>query len=1114
MAENPKMDNYGRILDATSNQELLASYLSQVKAASSTAGGIIGKLAAQAGKSEDSRRKIQELITALRGTFGDSTEVKKLSKYLEKIVSFTEDIKKRQDQMYSADPVSKFEKALRKNMNAGLKLYSPDADVISSGARVVSSGAGIAKTGNVVDRAAEQLSENFNNIGNSIYNTDRVFTTLRRNMIANAKQLRILKMDLRDISEGIEQSGLAETDVKNIALALQNLSYMDSEDREKLVVAMRQLRETLRKEGVGPTFIEQSEKLAELSRKTTAKQDKTFNRFADKFDRIVKKLEMFSPSKLGFGPELTYEKGIIPTMKESVESMADWSKRIHAAAFRSFGTTGSSLGGQGNPLQQMFFEMGENREKLFEQTGALTEITRKQFIKNLERGISNYTKLNRLTKQGLALGKIIGADAEQTADELADWTMHMGLTTDQTAKLARNTQQVGRLTGVFGDNLLQAVKSARSLAENMRDAGTYTDKAAKELVQFSAAAKKFGTEKEITPLLEAMSSSVNLFKANQGTFALLAQAAGSVGRLQDLQTGQILNTPEGSKDMAKGLRNVLDRFTGGRSVEDLQAASARGDKEAQQMLLRANIAIESFTEGQIKGVGALERVIKTLEEGTKTSGDKLKDIDKQLEAVKNGQSIISTQEKKALEVAREQLLKQQDLDKAVETQNKLQDIARKLGTGGASGFNQADVKATLMEYRDQLMKTKEGVAGTKAAESIQKGVDQINNAIAGGIDPQKYVQLMKDVQDSVGELPEIHTVLQGLDEFTKYENKVIQHNEKVRELLEKVAKNTAYLLGPEGLFATQFSITLLGYLRDIALGLAAMGGLKSLFGGTGGSLLAGGAGAGIAKFGLYGVLAAEVAYLGYQFYELGDATIDLMNAKKESLAIDRKANEVREKIARIQGEKGEKLASEGKVGELQKQIDTYNKDIAALERGILNSQQNLDKNLNKSWYEFHGPFDYFLNTEKEDLEKNITASKKILETTQQKRDERQLQLDKAKQIATATTAGGGGGGGGMDAAVRNKQAQQLASIEVTGPLNTATTHLDGVEDNTRRSAEETRQVKEELRKLISILTGGGTVGPGNTRANSKAASPPNYWSWALDMTMNPNAGSRRPNGVT
>jgi hypothetical protein len=100
--------------------------------------------------------------------------------------------------------------------------------------------------------------------------------------------------------------------------------------------------------------------------------------------------------------------------------------------------------------------------------------------------------------------------------------------------------------------------------------------------------------------------------------------------------------------------------------------------------------------------------------------------------------------------------------------------------------------------------------------------------------------------------------------------------------------------------------------------------------------------------------------------------------------------------------------------------------------------------------------------------------------------------------------------------VKSRFMQDIASVEVTGPINEATSHLDVIEENTRQMADETKQVKEEIRKLVAMMMMGSTqaAAPGNTSSNIKSASPPNYWSWALDMTMGPNMGSRRPNGIT
>lgn len=94
---------------------------------------------------------------------------------------------------------------------------------------------------------------------------------------------------------------------------------------------------------------------------------------------------------------------------------------------------------------------------------------------------------------------------------------------------------------------------------------------------------------------------------------------------------------------------------------------------------------------------------------------------------------------------------------------------------------------------------------------------------------------------------------------------------------------------------------------------------------------------------------------------------------------------------------------------------------------------------------------------------------------------------------------------------QNQYRQDLASVQVTGPIAEASGHLDEIKRNTKEMADNTARVKELLGQLVTLMQNPGTKpAPGATAANTKAASPANYYSASLDMTSNPNMGARRP----
>jgi hypothetical protein len=943
---------------------------------------------------------------------------------------------------------------------------------------------------------------------------------------------------------------LSKKQMEAMAKGYSRFHKYDEGDRRRVTSGNKNLLDILETKGPDSkkfkrALISHAEDMSE----TSSKQDKAsykWERFKQASGRLSSATgAVAAPSSWMGGPDILG--GKMSDYHEAMKDTLDWSRQIHASLFESFGTTGNARAKPGT-LASLFHDTGVNdRAGMVEKTGQTDKTVQEQLNKNLKRGITDHTKINRLTQQGLAMGKIIGADAKSTADELADWAMNMGMTTDQTAKLAKNTQMVGRVTGITGDNLLQAVKSARELAEHMRDAGTLTDEAAKSMIQFSAAGKKFGTSKELNSLLSALSSSTNLY-ADEGISGLLFQAASRKGRLNELQTGSIMNTPGAAKDMAQGLREMMMTFTGGRDPKQLMKAAQGGDRNAQMLLMQANMAIETYTKGQVKGLGAMDRMVESFEEGTKTTDDKIGAIQKRLEKPFS----MGPKEKKALELELQQLNEQKKLDASGKVQTSLMTMADKLHGGGSIEDigGEAAVKKTLLEYQKTLEETQAAVGDEETKKRIQVAIDAVAKAQTGPLDPKKFQETMEKVNESVGDLPDIILKRRAQDSVTGADSKVEAANAKFRETIGTFATNLADKLGEGGLYTAKWVETVLTSLKDILgklieFGLA-LAGIIPAIAGLGGVLGGAIGGIAVAVGGIAGGLAAGLL-AGFAAWKLGETIGNLIletQRLNEELAhgkvLDKKVEQAQTDMEERRRTSAKTLAETGNSAELERQLASLDKEISGVESQLETSQENKEKY--SGWWSRHknSPLEgHSGDIEAQNKYNNalsfIEAAPGKLERFKKSKEELSERLKQAKEAEKTLkeleppapksdegkfTPGGGTGGDygdtpvaspttpSMDDAAKKKQAEQLAATQVAGPAGKAADYLGNIKDNTGAMATETKLTRIEIGKLTEAL---GRFVAMQMPGGEKGKDKPNFWPTNVDM-LEPGTGQpqRRP----
>lgn len=259
-----------------------------------------------------------------------------------------------------------------------------------------------------------------------------------------------------------------------------------------------------------------------------------------------------------------------------------------------------------------------------EKTVNKTGVSRTEFQKNYANAIKSGNRdlkvAKALTTAQLNTERQLGIEVGGLSDVFQRLNTQFGMSEMQIAEMGRGMREVAKSSGLTGSSLKKAVESSTQFMEMMRNAGQLTSLAAKNIQSIAASAQKFGIEKELSPLVQALSSSSNLImESSEQTKNLLFIAANKVGRVSDVLNGTILKTKQGTKDIAQGLRKVLSDF----GVQSLEAIDNLTDQEK----FRINLTLKSAFGIE---VDQAKRQIMALEEGSKTYAEKLADLNKEM----------------------------------------------------------------------------------------------------------------------------------------------------------------------------------------------------------------------------------------------------------------------------------------------------------------------------------------------------------------------------------------------------------------------------------------------------------------------------------------------------
>lgn len=472
-------------------------------------------------------------------------------------------------------------------------------------------------------------------------------------------------------------------------------------------------------------------------------------------------------------------------------------QQTRALAFETQGVTKET-----SALQKSYEDIGK--------TSFLTGFGRtefqKSYINNIKKGIRELKTVKDISTAQLNTETMIGVEANTLAETFSEWHQSFGLTSVQVADVGRGIRDVARFTGVTGENLSRAVQASGDFLKTMRNAATLTAVAAKNLFEIAANAQKMGIAESLNPIIKAVTSTNAFFnEAGPQIQALLVNAAGAVGRLDELQKGVLLRTKQGVSDLAKGLEKTLKMF-GVQSLEQIENLP-------DEIKMRLNLQLKSAFGLEL---GEFKRVVDSLRESGKGFAERLADINKQRSKNLNlEEKLALAEEERRLKLSKtfevltildESAKSAKDMNEALSNFSKRKgEFTDDLNALGIAWTDNVDVvRKTLM----QSISSVNDALGKSGKSKLEINTKQIENALK---DPAAF----RDVMSQLTKAEQEAAIAQkkGLDPMTKMAQTLTEINDSLREISKSL----------QSFFASSWMGTITAYLVAIVTGISSLG---------------------------------------------------------------------------------------------------------------------------------------------------------------------------------------------------------------------------------------------------------------------------------------------------
>lgn len=473
----------------------------------------------------------------------------------------------------------------------------------------------------------------------------------------------------------------------------------------------------------------------------------------------------------------------------SISDAAVFRKEMRLIAFETEGITGEMRG-----LQNEFSTIGKSVAR----TGVAVDVMQRAYVNALKKGMKSQKQTLEVTKTGLNLGTMIGANAEMTAEMFNEWHMTLGLSEGALAQISRDVQGVAKQTGITGDNLVKIVRASEKFMKNMKNAATLTGVSAEHLMTALAEAEKRGVGEQMQRILDAGTSTINFDAADQTTknfFVGMIKDSKDFAKVMD---GTLFKTKEGFKTVKTGMDDFL-KSNFKMTIEDLDSLSG-------EQLTHMNRMLQKHYGMQ---VGEFKEMYKSMESGSLGLAEKIKKVDEELKNTN-----LTAEEVKKLEKKRQDML----LNTGLGVLTKFSDISGKAGmtlekaaAEVVKSFDEADLQAIASEMGMSLNSDMDRINAAAMLSAKQlKGANgkdftkSIQNAINSGNS--------KQVREILGEMNAEQQKLgvsqkKAVDPIEQVAHNSNIANEYLRNILSAlVAGPLLDLIGPIGIQLAQIAL--------------------------------------------------------------------------------------------------------------------------------------------------------------------------------------------------------------------------------------------------------------------------------------------------------------------
>jgi hypothetical protein len=562
-------------------------------------------------------------------------------------------------------------------------------------------------------------------------------------------------------------------------------------------------------------------------------------------------------------------------------------KNMREIAYQTEGITGST-----EALQDTWTKLANT----VKYTGVTRNKFQQAYMKNLKKGIKSQEQSFKVTRAGLFLGKQIGANTAATADMFHDWHMNLQLTDGEMQAVAQSAKQVAMMTGVTGDNLVRALRTAEKFMGAMRDIGSLSVEGAEAVMGIAAEAQKLGVD--MNSMMEGITAGpLKFWKRDSKKIAMFLGAArmGAGETRPGLGQRLVAGTATSAKDlraMSKGMNRWLSEIV---HVKD--AVHANINALSAEQLERANFQAQVWG---FKGFGDLQRKLKMMEDGTLTFTEKLANLKIEMSKVQ------TTEEAMNSGVKRSNLFLSQTSKVFAAMDESLGDLAKEGGTL-SEAFDSAAVKKMMEDNKENLAAmfkmdpTQVGAMGAKdmlqkTGDVAMKQLEELARlAHTGGleIDKSQIQKLLKStdpkqLREGISLLQQetmrVQAETEAQTDPVKETNRWLKLiNDKVGQISASVMTMAMGVLGPVGIAGIGLGMAS-GMFRGLGAKLGFGGGLLGLLKGPGGKAIAGAA----AKITL---VAGAIVGLGVgikQAMDTGKHATEIFQKSMEELTLNEK----------------------------------------------------------------------------------------------------------------------------------------------------------------------------------------------------------------------------------